>query len=204
VADGLEDIASHHTVCGGLVSWFFLVERGHRTNDVTQTVCDEDEGRSDDSLGVRSDVARDHDKSDGEADGLAAVTVSVTLPPILSPMVTYLTSQNPMSRGQIIWLVKGRKAIRAVPKTQTKFPIVIINNRVLAHRVATRPAMMREMTWRDRPAQSRRAALIVENPRPLMMEPEKLVRTPLGTDEPNMAMVKSQLNHQTPHDVRAV
>lgn len=71
--------------------------------------------------------------------------------------------------------------------------MVIMSNRVLAHRVATSPAINSEMTCKDRPAQSRRAALKVEYPRPLMMEPEKLVKTPLGTEEPNMAMDKSQL-----------
>jgi hypothetical protein len=35
---------------------------------------------------------------------------------------------------------------------------------------------------------------MVENPRPLMIEPEKLVKTPLGTEDPNMATVKSQLS----------
>jgi hypothetical protein len=90
--------------------------------------------------------------------------------------------------------VKGKKAIKAVPKTQITFPTVIISNRVFAHRVATRPAIRREMTCRDRPAQSRSAALMVENPRPLMIEPEKLVKTPLGTEDPNMATVKSQLS----------
>jgi hypothetical protein len=49
------------------------------------------------------------------------------------------------------------------------------------------------MTWRDLPAQSSKAALNVEYPRPLMMDPEKLVRTPLGTEEPNIAIDNSQL-----------
>jgi len=84
--------------------------------------------------------------------------------------------------------VKGRKLMRAVPKTQSKLPTVIISSRVFCHRVATIPAINSEMTCSDRPAQSSRAALSVEYPKPLMMDPEKLVNTPLGTDEPNMAM----------------
>ena len=104
-----------------------------------------------------------------------------------------MTSQNPINRGQVIAVVNGKNAISAVPKTQIRFPIVIISSRVLAHRVATTPAIRSEITWRDRPAQSNRAALMVEKPRPFMMEPEKLVKTPLGTEEPNIAMVKSQL-----------
>jgi hypothetical protein len=89
--------------------------------------------------------------------------------------------------------VKGKKDMRAVPNTQIKLPIVIMRSRVLAHRVATTPAIKREMTWSDRPAQSSRAALRVEKPRPRMMEPEKLVKTPLGTEDPNIAMESSQL-----------
>lgn len=80
----------------------------------------------------------------------------------------------------------------AVPNTQTRLPIVIMRSRVLAHRVATIPAMSSEMTWSDRPAQSSKAALRVEYPRPLMIDPEKLVKTPLGTEEPNMAIERSQ------------
>jgi hypothetical protein len=37
---------------------------------------------------------------------------------------------------------------------------------------------------------------MVENPNPLMIDPLKLVRTPLGTLEPNMATVRSQLTRQ--------
>ena len=47
--------------------------------------------------------------------------------------------------------------------------------------------MMSEMIWKERPAQSRRAASKVEKPMSLMMVPLKLVRLPLGTLEPNMA-----------------
>lgn len=103
-----------------------------------------------------------------------------------------MTNQNPINLGQVMACVKGRKAMSAVPKTQMTLPTVIMSNRVFFHRVATRPAMRREMTWRDRPAQSRRAALIVENPKPLMIEPEKLVNTPLGTEDPNMAIAAGQ------------
>jgi hypothetical protein len=53
--------------------------------------------------------------------------------------------------------------------------------REFSNLVATIPAMSKPITWKDRPAQSRRAALKVEKPRPLMMGPEKLVKTPLGT-----------------------
>ena len=109
---------------------------------------------------------------------------------------TYLTSQNPINRGQIIAWVNGRKAIKAVPKTQMTLPTVIMRRRVFFHRVATRPAISREMTWRDRPAQSRRAALMVEKPKPLMIDPEKLVRTPLGTLLPNMAMARGQRKYR--------
>jgi hypothetical protein len=86
--------------------------------------------------------------------------------------------------------VNGRKAIKAVPKTQMTLPTVIMRRRVFFHRVATIPAIKSEMTWRDRPAQSRRAALMVEKPNPLMIDPEKFVRTPLGTLEPNMAIAR--------------
>jgi hypothetical protein len=104
-----------------------------------------------------------------------------------------LTNQNPISLGQVYLCVKGKNDIKAVPNTQIKFPTVIINNLVFAHRVATSPAIRSEMTWRDLPAQSSKAALNVEYPRPLMMDPEKLVRTPLGTEEPNIAIDNSQL-----------
>ena len=103
-----------------------------------------------------------------------------------------MTSQNPINLGQIIAFVKGRKAMSAVPKTQMTLPTVIMSSRVFFHLVATIPAMRREMTWRDRPAQSRRAAFIVEKPSPLMIEPEKLVNTPLGTEDPNMAIAADQ------------
>lgn len=103
---------------------------------------------------------------------------------------THLTSQKPINLGQLLAAVNGRKLIKAVPSTQIRLPQVIISRRVFAQRVATNPAMINEMTCRDRPAQSKRAALKVEKPRPLMIEPEKLVKTPFGTDEPNMAMVK--------------
>jgi hypothetical protein len=43
---------------------------------------------------------------------------------------------------------------------------------------------------------------MVEKPRPLIIEPEKLVRTPLGTEDPNMARVKSQLFRQRGTDDR--
>lgn len=69
--------------------------------------------------------------------------------------------------------------------------------------------MRSEMTWSERPAQSSSAVWRLFHPRPLMMEPEKseiishlpceptsiedlLVKTPLGTEEPNMASVRSQ------------
>lgn len=110
-------------------------------------------------------------------------------------------SQNPISLGQVMAWVKGKKDMRAVPNTQIKLPTVIMRSRVLAHRVATTPAIKREMTWRDRPAQSSRAALRVEKPRPRMMEPEKLVKTPLGTEDPNMAMESSQLCTVSTHFV---
>lgn len=199
MADSLENVTSHHAVSCSLVSGSLLRKRGQRANDVAHAVCDENAGRCDDSLGITSDVAGDHDQPNGEPDGLAAVVISVKSLELIESRQTHLTSQNPISRGQIILCVKGRKAMRAVPNTHTRLPMVIISNRVLAHRVATRPAITREMTCNDRPAQSRRAALMVEKPRPLMMEPEKLVRTPLGTDEPNMAIVKSQLQCQTIH-----
>lgn len=75
---------------------------------------------------------------------------------------THLTSQNPINRGQVYCLVNGKKLMRAVPKTQSKLPTVIMSSRVFAHRVATTPAIKSEMTWSERPAQSSRAALKVE------------------------------------------
>jgi hypothetical protein len=195
VTDGLEDVAGHHAVCSGLVSRFFVIESSHGTDDVTDTVGDENTGRGNNSLGVRTDVGGNHDKTNGESDRLTAKALSAD-DRNLSSVLTYLTSQNPINRGQVMAWVKGRKAMRAVPKTQIKLPTVIISSRVLAHRVATRPAIMREMTWSDRPAQSRRAAFMVEKPSPLMMDPEKFVKTPLGTEDPNMAIVKSQLTGQ--------
>ena len=113
--------------------------------------------------------------------------------PIVKPMDWQLTNQKPMSRAQVYCDVKGKNDMRAVPKTQSRFPTVIIKSRVLAHRVATSPAISREMTWSDLPAQSSSAALNVEYPKPLMIDPEKLVKTPLGTDDPNMATERSQL-----------
>lgn len=87
--------------------------------------------------------------------------------------------------------------MRAVPKTQitagqhniwetgvknVQLPTVIIKRRVLAQRVATRPAIKSEMTWSERPAQSRRAVWSVFQPRPLMMEPEKSTRQLIALD----------------------
>lgn len=56
--------------------------------------------------------------------------------------------------------------------------------------------MSNEKIWKDFPAQSSRAALKVEKPRPLVIVPEKLVTTPFGIEEVNMAMERSQLSRQ--------
>jgi len=37
---------------------------------------------------------------------------------------------------------------------------------------------------------------MVEKPKPLMIDPEKLVRTPLGTLLPNMAMARGQREYR--------
>jgi len=54
------------------------------------------------------------------------------------------------------------------------------------------PAINKEMTWSERPAQPRSAALRVLKPRPLMKGPEKMGRIPLGTEETNMAQYNNK------------
>lgn len=55
---------------------------------------------------------------------------------------------------------------------RTTYPTVIMSIRQLANLVAMIPAMSSEMTWNERPAQSRSAALNVLNPMPVMTATE--------------------------------
>jgi hypothetical protein len=128
-------------------------------------------GRSDSSLRVRTDVGGDHDKTKGETNGL---TVDQPETDQSGPGVGLgvrqechqTGTQNTRQATQIRSAIGARGFSRAVLAYQIKLPIVTMMSRLLLNLVATIPAINREMTWSDRPAQSKRAALRVLNPRP--------------------------------------